>query len=226
MVLLARPLPALPLLALLPLRLSVPPAIPLQTPSSVALHPQPLPLFLTITRLQLLLALLLALLPVSSRAALPLVVVLACSARWLQPLRMFRYLLIPPALSLQFKKKKKEKCEKKKKKIKTIANSTISLPSRGVAVGSSIGHAVGNWFTGGSSSSAPLDSASPQANLPADAQPMDSGLYQSSNTNSWANEQGVSPCENDIKSFRKCMDEHEGNMSICGWYLDQLVRFT
>ncbi|KZZ86666.1 hypothetical protein AAP_06328 [Ascosphaera apis ARSEF 7405] len=98
----------------------------------------------------------------------------------------------------------------------------MASTAAGVAVGSSIGHAVGNWFTGGSSSSAPLDSASPQANLPADAQPMDSGLYQSSNTNSWANEQGVSPCENDIKSFRKCMDEHEGNMSICGWYLDQL----
>ncbi|KAI5299426.1 hypothetical protein KEM56_003242, partial [Ascosphaera pollenicola] len=97
----------------------------------------------------------------------------------------------------------------------------MASTAAGVAVGSSIGHAVGNWFTGGSSSSAPLEqSASPQAQPPADAQPMDSGLYQSS-SNTWAAEHGA-PCENDIRSFRKCMDEQDGNMSICGWYLDQL----
>lgn len=50
---------------------------------------------------------------------------------------------------------------------------------------------------------------------------MDSGMWQSSAANSsWENN---APCETDIKNFRQCMDEQQGNMSICGWYLDQLV---
>lgn len=86
----------------------------------------------------------------------------------------------------------------------------------GVAVGSSIGHAVGSFFTGGSS--APAESAQAP---PANAAPMDNGLYQSNTSSSW----GQSPaCETDVKAFRSCMDENGGNMSICGWYLDQLVR--
>ena len=89
----------------------------------------------------------------------------------------------------------------------------------GVAVGSSIGHAVGGLFGGGSSAPAEPQQAAP----PADAQPMDNGLWQSSATNSsWEN----APCETDIRNFRKCMDDHQGNMSICGWYMDQLVRLT
>jgi hypothetical protein len=49
---------------------------------------------------------------------------------------------------------------------------------------------------------------------------MDAGLWQSSATNSsWENP----ACETDVRNFRKCMDENQGNMSICGWYLDQLV---
>ena len=85
----------------------------------------------------------------------------------------------------------------------------------GVAVGSSIGHAVGSLFTGGGSSSAPAEAQ--QAPAAPAAQPMDNGLYQSQ---SW----GETPaCENDVRAFRKCMDENSGNMSICGWYLDQLV---
>lgn len=51
---------------------------------------------------------------------------------------------------------------------------------------------------------------------------MDAGLWQSSATNSsWENP----ACETDVRNFRKCMDENQGNMSICGWYLDQLVGF-
>jgi hypothetical protein len=30
------------------------------------------------------------------------------------------------------------------------------------------------------------------------------------------------PCANDVQSFRKCMDENQGSLTICGWYLDQL----
>lgn len=46
---------------------------------------------------------------------------------------------------------------------------------------------------------------------------MDHNLYQSSN--SWEN----SACETDVRNFRKCMDDNQGNLTICGWYLDQLV---
>lgn len=87
----------------------------------------------------------------------------------------------------------------------------------GVAIGSSIGHAVGSFFGGGSS--APAEAQ--QAPAPEQAQAMDNGLYQSNAANtSWEN----APCAADIKSFRSCMDENAGNMSICGWYMDQLVR--
>lgn len=96
----------------------------------------------------------------------------------------------------------------------TKANTSSS----GVAIGSSIGHAVGSLFTGGSSS-APVEAQ--QAAPPAQAQAMDNGLYQSAaSTQSWENP----ACANDVQNFRKCMDDNQGNMSICGWYLDQLVR--
>ncbi len=81
----------------------------------------------------------------------------------------------------------------------------------GVAVGSSIGHTIGGFF-GGGSSSAPTEAQ------PADgavAQQSQDGAYQSS---SW----GAPSCETDAKSFTKCFDENGGNMQICGWYLDQL----
>ena len=30
-------------------------------------------------------------------------------------------------------------------------------------------------------------------------------------------------CDTDARSFTKCMDEYQGNMQICSWYLEQLV---
>ena len=69
-------------------------------------------------------------------------------------------------------------------------------------------------------SSAP---AEPQQAAPVDSQPMDSGLWQSNAaTQSYDN----APCATDIKSFRQCMDDHRGDMGICGWYLDQLVCYN
>ncbi|KAI1919196.1 hypothetical protein LOZ58_004340 [Ophidiomyces ophidiicola] len=91
----------------------------------------------------------------------------------------------------------------------------MASTAAGVAVGSSIGHAVGSFFTGGSSS-APAEAAQAP---PAAASPMDNSLYQANSSSSWS--QGGA-CETDIKAFRTCMDEHSGNMSICGWYMDQL----
>lgn len=68
----------------------------------------------------------------------------------------------------------------------------------------------------GGGSSAP---AEPQQAAPAESQAMDNGLYQSSATqSSWEN----APCASNVRDFRNCMDENQGNMSICGWYMDQL----
>ncbi|KAL2219148.1 hypothetical protein M432DRAFT_638752 [Thermoascus aurantiacus ATCC 26904] len=93
--------------------------------------------------------------------------------------------------------------------------SQMASTAAGVAVGSSIGHAIGGLLSG-AFGSAPAES---QQAPPAQAQPMDNGLYQSSANNSaWE----TPACEADVRNFRKCMDENQGNLSICGWYLDQL----
>ena len=89
-----------------------------------------------------------------------------------------------------------------------------NLPSsRGVAVGSSIGHAIGGLF--GGSSTAAAESQQPENALA--GQSNDAAFQQ----NSW----GARSCEADAKSFTKCLDENAGNMQTCGWYLDQLVGF-
>ncbi|ROW10309.1 hypothetical protein VMCG_02124 [Cytospora schulzeri] len=78
----------------------------------------------------------------------------------------------------------------------------MASTAAGVAVGSSIGHAIGGMFGGSSSAEAPAAEASPQATQ--------------------QNDQWGANCSNATKSFTGCMDEHQGNMSICGWYLEQL----
>jgi coiled-coil-helix-coiled-coil-helix domain-containing protein 2 len=112
--------------------------------------------------------------------------------------------------------------------------STIPLPSpkgeitnppainSGVAVGSSIGHAIGGFFGGGSSSE-----AAPQQETAQDAyaQPMDNGLYNSQNQTAASGSYGGAqdqPCMTDVRNFTRCMDDNQGNMSICGWYMEQL----
>ncbi|EED13911.1 CHCH domain protein [Talaromyces stipitatus ATCC 10500] len=90
----------------------------------------------------------------------------------------------------------------------------MASTAAGVAIGSSIGHAIGGLFSGGSSA-APAEQAAPAA----PAQPMDNGLYSSANnTSSWENP----ACATDAQNFRKCMDDNKGDLTICGWYLDQL----
>jgi hypothetical protein len=91
-------------------------------------------------------------------------------------------------------------------------NTYTNPPRSGVAVGSSIGHAVGGWFGGGSS--APADAAAPQSTDFAQ-QHQDTGAAQMQQSQS-----GV--CANDVNTFRKCMDENQGSLTVCGWYLDQL----
>lgn len=79
----------------------------------------------------------------------------------------------------------------------------MASTAAGVAIGSSVGHAISGMF-GGSSSPDAAAEASPQA------------AQQSQNDQWGAN------CSSATKSFTSCMDEHQGNMSICGWYLEQL----
>ncbi|PNS19588.1 Mitochondrial intermembrane space cysteine motif-containing protein MIX17 [Sphaceloma murrayae] len=84
----------------------------------------------------------------------------------------------------------------------------MASTAAGVAVGSSIGHAIGGFFGGGSSAPA----AEQQSQLPAE------NTYNSTGTQYSA--QGA--CANDVTNFRRCMDENQGSLTICGWYLDQL----
>ena len=81
----------------------------------------------------------------------------------------------------------------------------------GVAVGSSIGHALGGFFGSGSSQ--------------ADTQQTDSALSNQT-VASGSQDVGYSGgCEESAKAFTRCLDENKGEyqMNICGWYFDQLV---
>lgn len=103
-------------------------------------------------------------------------------------------------------------CRVSQKKLQSRINPLTGFQS-GVAVGSSIGHAIGGLFGGGSSSAA------------TETQPADTGITgQSVGAGYQDNNWGPRSCETDAKSFTKCLDENGGNMQICGWYLDQLVR--
>ncbi|THZ98942.1 hypothetical protein D6C88_00709 [Aureobasidium pullulans] len=85
----------------------------------------------------------------------------------------------------------------------------MASTAAGVAVGSSIGHAIGGFFGGGSSAPAEQQAQAP-------ANPADNSTYTSSNY------QAPRACETDVTNFRRCMDENQGSLTICGWYLDQL----
>ena len=88
-----------------------------------------------------------------------------------------------------------------------LEHSTDNHGNRGVAVGSSIGHAIGGFFGGGSSTPAEQQNGAVAAQ------------GQSQEQNSW----GPRSCEVDAKQFTKCLDDNQGNMQICNWYLEQLV---
>ncbi|MCJ1479708.1 hypothetical protein MMC13_008394 [Lambiella insularis] len=90
----------------------------------------------------------------------------------------------------------------------------MASTAAGVAVGSSVGHALGGLFRGSGHAAEPQTS---DAMTTSEAQ---NGTYQSTN---WKN------CEPDAKSFTKCLDANKGSqyqMSICGWYLEQLASLS
>lgn len=86
----------------------------------------------------------------------------------------------------------------------------MATTAAGVAVGSTIGHTLGAGLTGmfGGGSSAPA-AAEP---APVAAQPVQMQQQQ----------QQVSACEADARAFTKCLDDNNGNMQICDWYLQAL----
>ncbi|RFU28130.1 hypothetical protein B7463_g8195, partial [Scytalidium lignicola] len=84
----------------------------------------------------------------------------------------------------------------------------MASTAAGVAIGSSIGHAIGGLFSGGSGQSVEQQNPSSVA----------AQSSEQSQSSSW----GPRSCETDAKQFTKCLDENQGNMQICGWYLEQL----
>jgi hypothetical protein len=72
-----------------------------------------------------------------------------------------------------------------------------------------MGNAITGLF-GGSGSSEP---APANNNTQAAANPQTNNTYNSS----WGNN-----CAGATEQFTKCLDQHGGNMQICGWYLEQL----
>ena len=127
---------------------------------------------------------------------------LACSVRWLLLLRKF----VRQCIASWLLPTKVPRC--------ALSFSTTLTSISGVAVGSSIGHAIGGMFGGGSSQAAEQQSA-------------DNAVARQANNDSYQNDAwGPRSCEADAKQFTKCLDDNQGNMQICSWYLDQLVSST
>ncbi|KAI9849187.1 MAG: hypothetical protein M1838_000264 [Thelocarpon superellum] len=91
----------------------------------------------------------------------------------------------------------------------------------GVAIGSSIGHSIGGFFGGSSDNAATAESQGTNDNA---AMGYDGGNTAATNANahSTSSSWGAPSCEQDARSFTKCLDQNGGNMQICGWYLEQL----
>jgi hypothetical protein len=58
----------------------------------------------------------------------------------------------------------------------------------------------------------------------APAEPQDQQMQ--SNNQSAQQQQWGNNCAGVTQQFTKCMDDNNGNMQICNWYLEQLVRHT
>ncbi|PSK40532.1 hypothetical protein C7M61_000178 [Candidozyma pseudohaemuli] len=83
----------------------------------------------------------------------------------------------------------------------------MASTAAGVAVGSTIGHTLGAGITsmfGGSSA-------------PAEAPQQDLAAQQQYNNQ----EQGRT-CDADARTFTRCLEENNGNMQVCDFYLQQL----
>ncbi|TQS32024.1 hypothetical protein Golomagni_07675, partial [Golovinomyces magnicellulatus] len=87
----------------------------------------------------------------------------------------------------------------------------MASTAAGVAIGSSVGHAIGGFFGGGSSEQAPPPQQM-QGEAPQQYQQNYNQQQQYGNNN----------CAGATQAFTKCLDDNQGNMQICNWYLEQL----
>ncbi len=61
----------------------------------------------------------------------------------------------------------------------------------------------------------------------AEQQAADNAVSNQANSDSYQNNAwDPRSCEVDAKQFTKCMNENQGNMQICSWYLEQLVGLS
>lgn len=81
----------------------------------------------------------------------------------------------------------------------------MASTAAGVAVGLTIGHTMGAGITsmfGGNSSPAPVEQA---------AAPVDQARMNEARS-----------CDTDARSFTQCLEQNNGDMQVCGYYLQQL----
>ncbi|KAI5956777.1 hypothetical protein KGF54_000394 [Candida jiufengensis] len=90
----------------------------------------------------------------------------------------------------------------------------MASTAAGVAVGSTIGHTLGAGITGmfGGRSEAPVEQQHQQQDLT---------QYQQQQSYVGQQEQ-TRQCDVDARNFTRCLEENDGNMQTCGYYLQQL----
>jgi hypothetical protein len=95
----------------------------------------------------------------------------------------------------------------------------VASTAAGVAIGSSVGHAIGSLFTGGTghAQDVPPPMEQQQQPLPTQEQNADQAQQQQQQ-----NAFGTGNCEADAKAFAKCLEDNTNDISACQWYLDQL----
>lgn len=63
------------------------------------------------------------------------------------------------------------------------------------------------------------------SSAPAEQQQADNAVAsQANNDTNQSSTWGPRSCETDARTFTQCLDQNQGNMQICGWYLEQLVN--
>ncbi|CAO3580841.1 unnamed protein product [Absidia cylindrospora] len=93
----------------------------------------------------------------------------------------------------------------------------MASTAAGVAVGSSVGHAIGSMFTGGSGQAQDTSPPMEQQQQQSMEQQQYAGQQQQQQQNAVTGN-----CEADAKAFTKCLEDNTNDISACQWYLDQL----
>ncbi|KAL6929540.1 Normal oxygen consumption protein [Hanseniaspora valbyensis] len=86
----------------------------------------------------------------------------------------------------------------------------MASTAAGVAVGSAVGHTIGAGLTGMFSGSSN------------EAQPAQNQQYAMEPTQQMQQQPQQGACDVTARSFTRCLEENNGNMTICDYYLQQL----